>query len=100
MAKHETRGKDGKFVKAPYHSKLHEDYCHAKGYIILQRQLQKEVEVVEIEVGEWRTWTLPHIATFIAENVDRRYGVIRKKMEGYEGEPFCDSCGREFGADC
>ena len=92
----------------PYMSKIQQEYCESQGYKILQRERvffhpkrisNDSMEIIEIEVGEWRTWTLPHIAEMIAEHLDRRDSTIREKMEGYSGEPHCDKCGRKFGAD-
>tara|TARA_Y100000296_G_C5179814_1_gene263003 strand:- start:17677 stop:18018 length:342 start_codon:yes stop_codon:yes gene_type:complete len=105
------RGKGGKFTTSPYRSKIHQEWCESKGYKILQRKQVATIrhaeipdginatELIEIEVGEWRTWTLPHIADLIAESLDKRPGKIAEKMRGYDGEPYCKACGKEYGAD-
>jgi hypothetical protein len=92
---------DGKFVSSPYRSKIHQEWCESKGYKILKRQTvaTNAIELIEIEVGEWRTWTLPHIADLIAESLDKRPGKIADRMKGYDGESYCKVCGKEYGAD-
>ena len=112
--KHNIRDSEGKFVSSPYRSKIQQDYCESKGYKILQRKQVATIrhaeipdginatELIEIEVGEWRTWTLPHIADLIAESFDKRPGKIAAKMQGYDEqgrEPYCKACGKEYGVD-